>query len=181
MSGKAYPYTITDLFSDYRGRFIRFACRYVRDEATAEDFVMEAFMQYWSQKDTLHPDSNVPAWLLTVIKHKCLNHLKHQKVHRDAAENMRQHAQWKMQTMIASLKACDPETIFSTEAQRIVDKTLDSLPERTKESFIMSRYENKSNSEIASCLGISVKGIEYHISKALKALRKNFKDFYVFF
>ena len=35
------------LFADYQGRFIRFANIYVRDIAVAEDFTIEALMQYW--------------------------------------------------------------------------------------------------------------------------------------
>lgn len=178
MNGEADRYTLDDLFSDYKGRFVGFARRYVRDEATAEDIVMDAFTQYWSKKDSLHPDSNIPAWILTVIKHKCLNHLEHQKTCRDAAEDIRRQAMWEMQTRIVSLRAYDPEAVFSREAQQIVDDTLGSLPERTRRSFIMSRHENRANGEIASHLGISVKGVEYHISKTLKALRKNLKDFY---
>ena len=49
----------------------------------------------------------------------------------------------------------------------------------------MSRFENKMNKEIAENLGITVKGVEYHISKALKEFRISLKDylplFYFFF
>jgi len=46
----------------------------------------------------------------------------------------------------------------------------------------MSRYENKSVKEIADSLDITVKGVDYHISKALKALRVNLKDYlYILF
>ena len=65
------------LFTDYQGRFIRFANTYVRDTVIAEDFVVEALMYYWENRKTLAPDSNVPAYILTIIKHKCLNYLQH--------------------------------------------------------------------------------------------------------
>lgn len=41
------------LFADYQGRFIRFANIYVRDIAVAEDFTIEALMQYWENRNTL--------------------------------------------------------------------------------------------------------------------------------
>ena len=50
------------LFADYQGRFIRFANIYVRDIAVAEDFTIEALMQYWENRNTLKADSNVPAY-----------------------------------------------------------------------------------------------------------------------
>lgn len=56
------------LFADYQGRFIRFANIYVRDIAVAEDFTIEALMLYWENRNTLKADSNVPAYILTIIK-----------------------------------------------------------------------------------------------------------------
>lgn len=43
--------------------------------------------------------------------------------------------------------------------------------------LLMSRYENKSMKEIAESLNVTVKGVDYHIGKALQALRKNLKDY----
>lgn len=42
---------------------------------------------------------------------------------------------------------------------------------------MMSRYQNKSVKEIAGLLDVTVKGADYHIGKALQALRKNLKDY----
>lgn len=43
--------------------------------------------------------------------------------------------------------------------------------------FIMSRYENKPYKEIAETLGMTTKGVEYHIAQALKKLHVNLKDY----
>ena len=78
---------------------------------------------------------------------------------------------------ITTLEACNPEELFSSEAQQLVDKALDSLPEKTRTIFIMSRYENKKHKEIAEHFNLSTKSIEFHISKALDVLRKELKDY----
>ena len=70
-----------------------------------------------------------------------------------------------------------PEELFTAEAQEIVNKTLASLPEQTRRIFIMSRYENKPYKEIAETLGMTTKGVEYHIAQALKKLHVNLKDY----
>lgn len=165
------------LFADYQGRFIRFANMYVRDIAVAEDFTMEALMQYWENRDTMKAGSNVPAYILTIIKNKCLNHLQHLQVREDANEFLKNHAEWELNTRISTLEACNPEELFTAEAQEIVNKTLASLPERTRRIFIMSRYENSSHKEIAESLGMTTKGVEYHIAQALKKLHTNLKDY----
>jgi len=159
------------LFADYQGRFIRFANSYVRDVAIAEDITIESLMYYWENRHILPDDVNIPAYVLTTIKHKCLNHLEHLRVREEYSEKMQAHAAWQLNVRISTLKACDPNELFTKEIQELVDKTLASLPEQTCKVFQLSRYENKSQKEIATQLGITTKGVEYHISKALAALR----------
>ena len=77
-----------------------------------------------------------------------------------------------------TLEACEPEFLFSEELRKIATETIDSLPSLSKEIFIRSRYENQSNKEIAEALGLSIKSIEYHITKALKILRKMLIDYF---
>ncbi len=52
------------------------------------------------------------------------------------------------------------------ELSRIV-LALADLPERTRDIFLMRRYEGMSHSEIAGKIGISVSAIEKHIAKAV--------------
>ena len=42
----------------------------------AEDIAIASLMYYWENRGKLAADSNVPAYILTVIKHKCLNYLQ---------------------------------------------------------------------------------------------------------
>mgnify|MGYP000017756353 FL=1 len=165
------------LFSDYKERFVRFAYTYVRDQAVAEDFVIDSLIYYWENRHRLDENTNVPAYVLTTIKHKCLNYLQHIRLHEEVAENMVNHAQWELQTRIATLQACEPYELFTAEAEEIVNRTLESLPERTRQIFIMSRMQNMTYQEIASQLDITAKGVEFHIAKALKELRISLKDY----
>lgn len=170
--------TLSRLLESYKGRFISFANSYVQDFSVAEDFTMEAFMDYWEMKDMLQPDSNVPAYILTLIKHKCLNHLKRRQLHEDISQRLRAVAEWELNLQISSLEVCEPTELFTTEIKEIVNSTLQQLPEQTRRIFLMSRVGNKTRKEIAYELNMTSKGVEYHIGKALSALRINLKDYY---
>lgn len=161
------------LFSDYQERFVRFANSYVRDTAIAEDMTMESLMYYWENRKKLKDDTNVPAYILTTIKHKCINHLQHMQVKNAFSE----HAAWELNLRISTLKAFEPNELFTTEIETIIKDTLASMPAQTRKIFVMSRYENKSHKEIAKLLNITTKGVEYHISKVLSALRVHLKDY----
>ena len=178
MENKARIYPFNQLFTDCKSSFIRFAKTYVGDTMIAEDMVIESLMYYWEKRDDLAPDSNVPAFILTVIKHKCLNYLQRLRAGEEIVEYLKKCDAWELNLRIATLEACNPEKLFSDEMQALVDNALKTLPEQTRDIFIRSRYNNQSHKEIAEALGISTKTVEFHITKALKVMRVALKDYY---
>lgn len=78
---------------------------------------------------------------------------------------------------ISSLEACNPQSLFSEEIQQLFDKALETLPEKTRRIFMMSRSDEKSYKEIAEAMNLSTKSIEFHMSKALSVLRIALKDY----
>ncbi|MDR3062430.1 MAG: RNA polymerase sigma-70 factor [Dysgonamonadaceae bacterium] len=169
------------LFESRYKQFIRFANSYVRDTTVAEDFTAEAFMRYWENRHTLLPGTNPSAYVLTVLRNKCLNYLQHLQVHQEMIEKLKGLAQRELDARIAMLWACDPTELYSVEIQEIVKKTLCKLPEKTRMIFQMSRDENLSHTEISRLVGLGNKSIEFHISKAMKALRIALKEYLSFF
>ena len=120
------------LFNEYYRRFIRFAVGYLKDEQTAEDFVSEAFAIYWENRANLQTHTNPQAYILTIIKNNCLNHLKHLQIQKRVTDELKDHYQWVLQTKISTLEACDPDFLFSQELQSIIDDTLQKLPKKTR-------------------------------------------------
>jgi RNA polymerase sigma-70 factor (ECF subfamily) len=55
--------------------------------------------------------------------------------------------------------------------------SIDELPEKCREVFLLSRYENLKYHEIAARLDISVKTVETQISKALQHMRIRLAEF----
>lgn len=165
------------LFADYKGLFTRFANTYIKDEAAAEDLVIDGIMYYWENRGNLTSETNIPAYILEVIKHKCLNYLRHVRIREDVEQRMIEHHNRVTNLRIATLEACDPQEIFSKEAQELIEKALSMMPDKTRRIFMMSRYENKTYQEIADSYSLSIKSVEFHISKALKILKKQLKDY----
>lgn len=167
----------TSVFSEYKQRFVFFAASYLRDTSVAEDIVMESFMHYWENKDSLPQDINLTAYIFTVIKNKCINFLRDQNIHRNIEDKLRSYQERLLQENIISLESCDPKFLFSEEAQEIINGVLESLPEKTRDIFIRSRFNNQTYKEIAFDLNITEKSVEFHISKALKVFRIALRDY----
>ena len=169
--------TFSQLFIEYHSRFVRFANSYVRDLPTAEDIVSDAIIYYWENRSRLPDDTNVPAYLLTTIKNKCLNHLEHLRVKENVLNELQTHAQWDMDTRIATLSALEPTELYTTEIQDMVNKALRKLPEKTQMIFRKSRFDQLSNREIAASCDMSIKTVEAHITQALKMLKNEMKEY----
>ena len=176
--------SFNEIYTSYYKKSFFFAKSYVHDDLAAEDIASESLIKLWEKLKTEKIDYIEPL-LLTILKNKALDYLKHEEVKRTAFESMVDWHQQELSIRISTLESCDPNEIFSDEVESIIRETLKLLPEQTRQIFLLSRFENKSNKEIAELMGISVKGVEYHISKALKALRITLKDylplFYFFF
>lgn len=164
------------LFGEYQQRFIRFAISYISDSVIAEDIVMESFSASWDRRAILTVE-NFPAYTLTIVKNKCLNHLRAQSVRLKASEDIRSQHSRMLAAQISTLQACDPAELFSAETRRLVDEAVAKLPAKTRDIFISSRFNGKSYKEISDSMGISVKSVEFEVSKAMKILRVALKDY----
>ncbi|WP_106829965.1 RNA polymerase sigma-70 factor [Parabacteroides pacaensis] len=163
----------------YKKAFI-FTKSFVHDECVAEDIVSDSLIKIWENVKMKRVEYS-DALLLTVLKNKSLDYLKHEAIKNDVIHSLADISQRELELRISTLQACDPQEIFSEEVKQIVTSTLAALPEQTRRIFVMSRFQNKSNKEIADQLGVSVKSVEYHITKALKPLRENLKDYWLIF
>ena len=83
-----------------------------------------------------------------------------------------------MDMRIARLEACEPHQIFTDEIQALIHNAILKLPEQTQTIFRMSRFNQLSQKEIAQQMGVSLKTVEFHITKAIKFLRKELRDYF---
>lgn len=149
---------------------------YVHDDMAAEDIVSETLIKLWEQMKQESVDPIAP-YLFTILKNRTLDYLKQQTVKQEIQSNISKALSRELEIRSTSLEASDPNDIFSTEIKQIIEDTLNSLPEKTREIFIMNRFGNKPHKEIAELFNISVKGVDYHIMQTVKALRVALKDY----
>lgn len=161
--------------ANYRKSYL-YVKSYIHDDMAAEDIVAEALIKLWEQMK-LYTIDPVRPFLFTILKNKSLDYLKHQIIKRGVHDSVHDLLKRELEIRTTTLEASDPKDIFSIEVQQITEATLNSLPERTREIFIMSHFENKLHKEIAELYNISVKGVDYHIMQSVKELRLALKDY----
>ena len=134
----------SEFFHENQEKFLSFAYSYIRDRQEAEDILMESMITLWENRDKWEEDSNLHGLLLTIIKNKALNYLAHLQVRLRAEEEINSHSQRELDLRISTLEACEPDTIFDSEIQHIVQKALKRMPNQSRQIFILSRYQKDS-------------------------------------
>jgi len=175
------PKAFNSIYRNYYLRLFNFANYYCRNRFIAENIVQDTFTSLWDIREKIEPQINLPGYLLTMVKNKSLNHLQHIKVQLKAEEHLQNNMMRELGLRERLLIACNPEEMFRSDVQRIIKETLDTVSPQCRRVISMSRFDGLSNKQIASQLNISVKGVEFQITKGLKVLRLNLKDYLSFF
>lgn len=165
------PELFDDLFRQYSKPLFYYAAKFVDDEA-ARDIVQDVFVKLWSdQSITIKQSLN--ALLFTMVRNSCLQQLEKQKVRNKYFES----AKLKLQEEELRFYMEEKNSLLEQELENKLNEVLGSLPDRCRQIFTMSRFENKKNKEIAAELDISVKAVEKQITKALGTIRTEMKDY----
>lgn len=165
------------LYNQYRQRFVLIARRYVRDRMVAEDIVADSFVAFWNSRSKLASDTNLPAYILTIVKNNCLNWLRAQQIHFRIEDDLASTQSRLIDANIRSLSAMDPSSLFASDVQSIVSDAIARMPELTREIFILNRNTGMTYAEIAEELGISQRRVTSEMQAALSILRKALKDY----
>jgi RNA polymerase sigma-70 factor, ECF subfamily len=147
----------------------RYAYSILRDMDNAEEVVQKTFYKLWDQHETLNIQSSINSYLYRIVHNDCLNTIHQKTSHQEHNLNYLS----SMNTDVNSTM----EQLESSDLQKAIEIALAGLPPQCRRVFEMSRLEQLSYSEIATQLNISTNTVENHISKALKLLRIELKEF----
>lgn len=152
--------TFRDLFMDYYPSLFSFARHYVVESSIAEDLVQDVFVKIWETRENLKTIEDISAYLYQMVRFRCFNHLKGEKVRSSARQLFTQ-----------ELHTDEIDNYIREETFRIVGKAMESLPPacRTIFSMTLDGYRAK---DIADELHISVETIKKQKQIARRILKE---------
>jgi len=155
------------LFKEHFEPLCRMATKFIHDFEASKDIVHEVFVSFWQKFDSLPSDSQYKSYLYTAVRNKSFNYLRDAKKHLNIVD-------------VEEVKAPDTEQSMEVKELAVeIDFALTLLPEKCREVFELSRFENMKYAQIATHLNISIKTVEGQMSKALRILREHLKEFMV--
>lgn len=151
-----------DLFKTYYKKLCFAAIRTTENLADAEDMVQELFIEIYNSKSTLKIKGSIKNYLFGALYFKCNAFIK--KKIKNTIEITDKVIE------ISDYSNSPLEYIENIEFETIIYDAIDSLPQKCKEIFELSRFNSLKNKEIAQKLNISIKTVENQMSIALKKL-----------
>ena len=157
------------LFRRYYKPLCSHAIRYVYSKEIAEDLVSDVFCKFWKNESYKNITSSFRSYLFRSVRNTAFTYL------RSEFNTVEKSEKYEMVEVTENLKA-DSICMYEETLAR-VKLLVDSMPPQCKKIFLLSRFESKSNKEIAEELNLSLKTIEAHMGKALGIMRKGLKDY----
>lgn len=173
--------TFKQIMKSYLPRLYSFVNIYIVDKEVTEEIMQDTFMALWNQRRDLDDETCLITYLMVVSRNKCLNYLKKLQLETIPIDSLSESSLYQ-RSNIYVLEDDSLEKLAMKELTHAINVSLTKLSPRTREIFILSRFSGLKNKEIADQLGLTTKGIEYHIGNALKQLRNDLsKDYFVIF
>lgn len=139
----------------------RFTGLFLADRQDREDILQGVFMRLWKMRARLDEDKDLDPLLFVITRNHIFKSFR-SKVNLERLE--------------AAMLMSSEDSAQNVEVKDLrekIDALISMLPERQKEAFTMSRYEGASYKQIADKMGISEKGVEKHISTAIRSIKNN--------
>ena len=155
------------LFCAHYEVLCRYAYRFVRSRAIAEELVSDVFLRIWTQRARWEVRGSVRAYLFSATRNVAIDHLRRELVERRSLELTGRELR---ATGGVSSAAADVRLVAS-EVAATMQRAVDELPPRPRQVFLLRWQRHLTNLEIAASLGIAVKTVEMHMTRALEALR----------
>ena len=162
-----------EIYYDFFGVMYHLSLQYLHEERISEEIVQDTFLKLWEIRETLNEEFNMRNFLYTITKNNCLNYLRNQKIALKHQENIKY---LEMQFNYEALERLGSFIEFE-ELRTKIEKAVAALPDDLRETFLLSRFEEIPYKEIARKQSISIKTVEAHMTKALKILRHELKDY----
>jgi RNA polymerase sigma-70 factor (ECF subfamily) len=164
------------LFKTHYRNLCFFAENYVKEKAMAEEIAGSFFINLWEKRKTIEIKGSVKSYFYTSIHNQCIKYLEHLKVMKKYEE----YAAFRLRNkelLAPSSNAYPLANMISQETVKDIEKSIGELPEKCREIFCLSRFEEMSYEDISSKLDISINTVRTQMARALQKLREDLKNY----
>ena len=141
----------------YYHRLCNFVWTRTNSVDLAEDLVQEIFTRLWVNRHRLTIRKSLKAYLYRMANNLIIDRYR-KKTHQT-------------EYIVQQIAKQSPAYSRDNDLRIDIESAIESLPEKLRTVFILSRFEGLKYNEIASVCHISIKAVESRIGRALRILR----------
>lgn len=155
------------LFEMYSPVLYSFSYNYLKSKDEAEDVVQETFVKVWNRKAQINVSGSFKSYLITIALNLIRQHFNSISKDNELRDDL-------------LIELSDESTKYSEESrfEELVSKLemlIKQMPPKRQLVFHKNKIEGSTAKDIARELNITVKTVEYHVSEAMKFLKKEFE------
>jgi RNA polymerase sigma-70 factor (ECF subfamily) len=164
-----------ELFRECHAPLCEVVDSYVRSQGIAEEIVQDLFFVLWMKRENWDLTGSVLGYLSTAARNRALHHLRHQAIARRWSQQVNED-----DPSSAAMSRRLPQPDEALDAKEIAEtlrRAMDQLPPRTRLAAVLRWNHEMSHAEVATMMGISLKGVEKLLGTAKQKLREQLGDF----
>ncbi|WP_199851477.1 RNA polymerase sigma-70 factor [Parabacteroides pacaensis] len=152
-----------NFFDTYYQKLFHLALYFIRSKELAEEIVSDVFFIIWKRRKALGDVDDIEKYLYTSTKNQALHYIRRSPVIDKIPLGL--------YTIHLLHDENNPEEkLLSQEYRALIQKAIDSLPDKCKEVFRLVLSDKLKHKQIAQLLNISEKTVEAHITTAYKRI-----------
>ena len=158
------------LHDRYYYQMYLWACKYLRNEAEAEELVADCFIKLWNQKNRIIVTKSLRSYLFMMLRNQVVSHIRKNKSHPEIETDRLPD--------VADQSDIDVQE-FYVKLYRAIEK----LPEQRRRILELAVFESLTYKEIGAKLKISVNTVKTQMARSYQFLKEELdpKDFVLFF
>lgn len=163
------------IFKSKYNNIIGFCEQFISNSDDAKNIAQESFVNLWLKRDEIEKSSGINSFLYTFAKSSCLNFIRHNQVVEKYTSRILNETEQRLNLEV--LESINSNSLEFSELEEIIQQSIDGLPEKCRQVFVLKRFDGKMNKEIAQELNIKVKSVEANMTRALKILKEDLADY----
>ncbi|MGH7460019.1 MAG: RNA polymerase sigma-70 factor [Longimicrobiales bacterium] len=147
----------------YWNRLNLYAQGLTHDCDSAKDAVQEIFTRVWQGRTDWREHGSVRAYLFRAVRNRVIDWERQRRVWERLGARWREAQLW---------PRTPAEVLEQNELPAVLQRAIQSLPERRREVFVLAHFEDLTYQEIAEVMNLAPQTIANHVSLALRDLRR---------
>lgn len=158
------------LYLELSPELCNYAFQYTADRFLSEEIVQDVFMKIWQNRDNITQCKSIKAYIFQSVHNACINSLIQKRNKKNINNVFLSEESWEVIQESRKINSFLLEKLEADDTERIIKQIIQTLPAGCSEIFTLSRFENRSNQEIAELLNVSISTVRTQIYRALEKI-----------